>query len=236
MKKKLTKGRSALLRFLKLFVVSAVFVSMTGCVCSTRAWFGAARIEKQAAGDILVCPAEPVHLWWRTEHAQETAIDQGIGPVTPAQQGFKTISAPASSTTYKLTAVGRSDNECSVESPTSVQVVTPGYEYTLVLNTAQKGSYVWIAELSELLVSPSIIVTSVRLHQDTAASWGNWHLQKTNPDGSPVGIQLTSMPTSVPSNTPLLGRYQLSPIGSCTNCADSGMPAAIILKLKCIRQ
>ena len=221
---------------LSIAIAIASALLLTACPCSTTATFRVGRTPADKSGQptVLVCPGEAITFTWSTQNAVRTSIDNGVGDVTPVEAGTKDWTAPAVATHFALTAAGE---ECDAVVPTTVHTIQDGEEYSINM-VGEKNVFVWRGRVDLFFASPSIEVTAVRLHEDTAASWPRWNLQRSDVPGISAGPSSSIVIRERTSVTPfpLVGEYTLAPFGESSNAIATGNAATIIAFLRCKRQ
>lgn len=207
-----------------------------GCICSTSAQLHLSRMPEDKAGlpTVLVCPGEEVAFLWQTSNAVEASIDNNVGQVTPVGGGSKPWVAPQELTHFLLTAVG---DQCNATAPATIHTVRDGEEYMINM-AGEKDRFLWNGLVSLQFASPSIEVTEVKLAPETAASHPGWNVQRDNVagiSGPTLSAVLENETWTRVTPFPLVGAYQMAPVGSASNALATGNPATIVAKLRCRR-
>jgi hypothetical protein len=210
-------------RLSSILCITGFALLFSGC-CDTVAKIGGARgsevsLNKENPGGsiVYICPGEPVTLGWFTSKDVKTASITTVGDVT---MPFGTTTVyPTTSTTYVLEAKG---GECPRTDKVTVEVITEGQKIqiagTLVTVGSHLKQYYWEAELSSLLYSPEILVTSIKMVPFSDAAWNispEWQFDKKNTDGSILNFR-SKWDFTTPweaREVPLVGIWTFYPIG-----------------------
>jgi hypothetical protein len=209
---------------IKILVMIGLFglFHLSSC-CDTDVRIGAVRgsgvaIDKEnpkqyGSSFVYICPGEVVTLGWYTSNDVKSATISDIGPVS-GHLDTETVS-PIETTEYVLTGKG----ECERSSTVTVEVVKEGQRIQISGDRVESHSgFYWEANLSELIYSPDIIVTSIQMipFTDPAFNSMNWQFEKRDPDGTIINFTAT-WSFSTPWGTrqiPLIGRWRYYPIGT----------------------
>ena len=223
-------------RFCQCACIGVCAALLAGCPCPTTATFNISRVPQDKAGlpTVLVCPGEDVTFLWTTHAASRASIDQGVGDAVPVDAGSKPWVAPREATNFQLTAVG---DQCDAIVPASMHVIRDGEEYTVNM-TGEKNAFLWRGLVNVQFASPAIEVTRIGLTPETAASWGEWNVQRDDVPGVSAGSS-SALVQAAPVDVhpfPLVGSYQMAPSGTSSNAISTGNPAGVRMTLRCRRE